>query len=194
MNPRTHVLSCAFVLPWLSAGCAAPSATGGRSSAVGPTPSASAYSLRQVQGDPAVAFRAGQAAMLAEGFELARRDVSSRLLRSAPLLVDPSSEPRASRARLGSPQAIRRIAEVRIDEADHRLKVFCRVVVQERSTELHRIQAVDLRSSDSPAATPIEREGVTGREHANVWRHLRRDKAAERRMLQAIVNAVGNDA
>ncbi len=194
MNPRTHVLSGVVLLVWFGGGCVAPSPSAGRSTAGGPVASASAYSLRQLQGDPRAAFRAAASAMVAEGFEVSRRDAQSLVLRSAPLLGDPASEPLASRAKLGTRQPIRRIAEVRIDEAGTRIKVFCRVAVQERSTELHRIQATNLRSSDSPSATPIEREGTAGREHADVWRYLRRDKAAERRMLSAVESAVASDA
>lgn len=49
----------------------------------------------------------------------------------------------------------------------------------------------DHRVSDIPDDTPIDRDAATTTEQNTVWRTIRRDKAAERRILEAILDQAG---
>jgi len=49
----------------------------------------------------------------------------------------------------------------------------------------------DLALNDAPTATAADRDAATTREQNEVWRVLRRDKLAERTVLQDIRKSLG---
>ncbi|MHC5110370.1 MAG: hypothetical protein ACYTHJ_10880 [Planctomycetota bacterium] len=153
-------------------------------------PSVSAYSLRQVTGHPSIVFRSAEVALTAEGFSLATRDFQRGVMTTAPLAGDPVADGRYTTTRLGTRPAIQRIADLFVDDSTEPLKVYCRVVVQERATDAFQVQRMDVRTEDSPGSTPIERGAGTTRDQRHVWRTIRRDKRREREILEAIVSGM----
>lgn len=85
------------------------------------------------------------------------------------------------------PGKYRRIVQIYVEEVDHVLKIFCKVVNELRMTETHRLLAYDQVTSDTPAQTPIQRDAATTPEQNTVWQKIRRDKPAERRILAQIL-------
>ena len=82
---------------------------------------------------------------------------------------------------------MRRIVEVRVADSGGAGKVFCRVLIQEQTTQAYRMFASDRSGSDAPGEyTPINRDAATTAEQNTVWRTVRRDKSAERQILDAI--------
>jgi hypothetical protein len=71
------------------------------------------------------------------------------------------------------------------------VNVYCKVVVQEQTTETHRMFAQDSTLSDVPHDTAIDRDAATTTQQNTVWRTVQRDKAAERRILEAVLERAG---
>lgn len=94
--------------------------------------------------------------------------------------------PHRSSAAIQIPGKYRRIVQINVEEVDQILKIFCKVINEQRTTEMHRLLAYDQGTSDSPAQTPILRDAASTVEQNTVWQKLRRDKPAERRILAQI--------
>jgi hypothetical protein len=83
---------------------------------------------------------------------------------------------------------LRRIALIHVvPEAEGGTGVYCQVTIQQQTTEAYRMFQQDRELSDAPGQTAIERDAATTTEQNTVWRNVRRDKAAERRILEAVV-------
>ncbi len=79
------------------------------------------------------------------------------------------------------------MVEVRVADSGGAARVFCRVLIQEQTTQGHRMFASDRSGSDTPGDyTAINRDAATTTEQNTVWRTLRRDKSAERQILDMI--------
>jgi hypothetical protein len=150
------------------------------------------FSTRHVwEGDPGATFHAADDALAELGYRVDRRDPSEGVLTTFPVRGTLQDEAAARRGRLGTPRPTRRVAQVRIEQRPGEVAVYCKVAVQEQTTEAYRLREYDLRTSDSPANTPIEREAATTKAQNTVWRTVRRDKAEERRILNAIIERAG---
>lgn len=145
------------------------------------------FAVRQVPGtDRAVVFGATRAALVDLGYRIDRSDLAEGVMTTYPL------PGRSGSARHGwsfqrPRNRIRHVVQVRFAESAEAVNVYCKVVVQEQTTEAHRMFARDLMSSDTPGRTPIDREAATTTEQNTAWQTIRRDKAAERRILEAIL-------
>jgi hypothetical protein len=171
-------LSCLF--PILFGACTSP----------GPSPMT--FSMRQLREvDPGATFQAADDALAELGYRVDRRDPPAGVLTTFPVKGTVQDEAAARRGRLGTPRPTRRVAQVRIEGRTGEVAVYCKVAVQEQTTEAYRLREYDLRTSDSPAETPIEREAATTKAQNTVWRTVRRDKAEERRILTAIIERAG---
>jgi len=172
---RTRFARRAWALPtaWLISACAGPSAA------------PLAYSVRRVTSAASDALLAqAESALVDRGYRIRSRDEALGVLVTEPVdvAVDrafPGSSRILSRARL------RRIVEVRVTSGDGGVSVFCKVAIQERVTEAHRLFA--LGGDGAPGRTPIEREAATTDEQNEVWRTIRRDRPTERDILSAIL-------
>ena len=71
------------------------------------------------------------------------------------------------------------------------VSLYCMVAVQEQATEAHRMFQQGLQESDAPIDTPIDRPEPTTTEEGNVWQTVYRDKGAERRILEAVLQQIG---
>jgi hypothetical protein len=146
------------------------------------------YGLRQIEGgDRSTLFEAVRDVLVDQGYDIARADPIAGVITTEP--TDVSLE--EVRGRLGagftSRERVRRFAEVRFAQSAAGVGVYCRVPVQRQATEAHRMFQRDSTISDIPSETAIERDGATTVEQNIVWQTVRRDKAAERRILAAIV-------
>ncbi|MBI4719557.1 MAG: hypothetical protein HY763_17305 [Planctomycetes bacterium] len=163
---------------WLGA-CAAP----------GPAPTS--FGVREVAGgNRAAAFDSAEAALIGLGYSIERRDPTSGVLVTEPLAVSSAEEPAVrSGGRLRAPRGLRRVAEVRVSGSGGAVQVYCKVAVQEQTTEAHRFFAQNSALSDNPGATAIDRDAGTTTRQNTVWQTLRRDRQAEQAILARITES-----
>jgi len=139
--------------------------------------------------DRPTAFETAQRALEEQGYQIARRDQTTGFIQSVPI----EGPLRSGDARLGmtftSKNRTRHLAEVRVEEAGGIVRVNCKVVVQELVTEAERFFAEQGSAKDSPGQTPIDRDAATTDEQNTVWKTIRREQAAERAILEAILNS-----
>ena len=150
-------------------------------------PRAGNSAVRRFQAvDQRVVFDTAAAVLSDMGYIVDRQDGAAGLLTTRPILDLPEDQGTPRALRLSSKGRTRRIVKVRVAQTTETVSVFCRVLVQEQTTQAHRLLAEDYRGSDTPTTTPIERDAATTREQNTVWQTIRRDKPAERRILGAI--------
>ena len=132
-------------------------------------------------------FARARAAVMALGFQIDRADPATGLITTKPLTVEAHEERGSPDVPWSAPRAFRRIAEVRFRAVDDVLRVYCKIEVQQQMTETHRILWQDLAATDIPSETAIDRGAASTAAQDDVWQVVRRDKAAERRILHALV-------
>ena len=173
------------------------------------------YSVQRAPGvDRRAVFEAAETALLERGYKIDRRDLADLIERSSGVLrsvgsvvrtVPDGDSPRGGRYDvhlpagqfLSSPNRQRRVVQIKVDERQGQVNIYCRVTVQEQVTEATRMFASQYRGVDIPDDTPIDRDAATTTEQNTVWRTRRRDKAAERRILADVLdalNTVGGEA
>ncbi len=157
--------------------------------------------------DRRAVFQAAETALLERGYKLDRRNLADFIERSSGVLrsvgsvvrtVPDGDNPRGGRYDvrwpagqfLSSRNRQRRVAQIRMDERQGQVNIYCRVTVQEQVTEATRMFARQYRGVDIPDDTPIDRDAATTNEQNTVWRTRRRDKAAERRILADVLDAL----
>ncbi len=156
-------------------------------------PSPLGYGIRHIQGiDRATALRIAQDSLVELGYKLDRVDSDTGLIITRPIPTTASIERVKSSVRLSTRNRLRRVAQVRLAHSGDVATFYCRVGIQQQTAEAHRMFRRDRTISDSPGQTPIEREAATTEEQNTVWRTIHRDKAAERRILKAIVEHSGS--
>lgn len=135
--------------------------------------------------DFATALAHADAALANLGYAVRLRDPDRGLIETMPFsgASGDSHQPRIGSARR---DALRTIATVRVTPSGTGSRVACQVVVQQRSTQAHRLFRADRSRSDLPSETPIELEGATTRDQNTVWRTLRRDRSRERAILAEV--------
>ena len=142
------------------------------------------YSARVASGSSQSLLATSESELVRHGYRVERRDDRDGIIQGV------SDEFPASGIGIGirSRSRVRRHAEVRIQETQGQIEVFCRVFIQEQATQAHRLAAPDSRSTDRPGdTTAIDRDAATTSQQNSVWRNVRRDKPAERELLAVIV-------
>ena len=164
-------------------------------SCTSPGPSPLDYGVRQVQQrDRRAVFDAVEVALVDLGHRIERRDPAAGVLVTQPVEGGASEEPARRGVGLSSRGRTRRVTEVRVEETAEAMKVYCKVLMQEQATQAHRMFAFEQSGSDTPGQSAIDRDAATTSEQNTVWRTLRRDKAAERDILAAIVQRTGGES
>jgi len=152
-----------------------------------PGPSPLSFDVQHFPGaDSAATFERAEIALINLGYRIDKRDRAGGIITTKPIAGSARDEPRRRTVSLSGPRATRRICEVLITDDDGGVGVYCRMIVQELSTEAHRLSARDHGISDTPGQTPIDREGATTDSQNQVWRTIRRDKTTEQEILAAI--------
>ncbi len=150
------------------------------------------YGVRHVQdGNRAAVFDAARTALNNLGYGIDKADQATGVINAQPLPATAAGRGTPVGSRLGSQTRRRLVAHVRLTQTAEVVNVYCKVVVQEQTTEAHRMFRHDHRISDIPDDTPIDREAATTTQQNTVWQTIRRDKAAERRILEAILTQAG---
>jgi len=124
------------------------------------------------------------------GYRVDTLDHQAGRLTTHPLESLPQDAPR----RTGSSDSNRRVVEIRIESEGDAMTIYCKVLLQQQTTETHRLFAQDERGDDRPGRTPIEREAATDEEQNTVWETVGRDKAQERAILSALSEQLGPTA
>lgn len=123
-----------------------------------------------------------EAVLKSLGYSIARRDTARGVVVSEPIALEAAGE-RSVRA----DNAKRKIAEVRFAETADSKSVYCKVIIQEQSYENYRLLAYERGGDDLPGhQTAIDRDAATTAEQNTVWRTIRRDRVAERQILDHI--------
>ncbi len=164
----------------------------GLSGCAAPGISALNYSVREVaqrtRGD---ALDAAEVALVNLDFVVARRDLAEGFLETRPL--DGRFAGEAVDASIDGGRS-RRVVQVRLEESATGVRVFCKVSVQAQSTQSYRLLSGERSGDDRAETTPIDRDAATTSEQNSLWQTVRRDKAAERAVLAAMLRALGDDA
>lgn len=134
-------------------------------------------------------FASAQRALVDLGFRLDRVDLELGLITTRPSELRSGTLVPRDRSRLSSPGRLRRIAEVRIVPVSDGIDVFCSVAIQRLETEAHRMFRHETAASDVPHETAIDRGAGSTNEQNTVWHTIRRDKPAERKILNAIAGS-----
>ncbi len=150
------------------------------------------YTVRHVEGRKrAAVFAAAEAALNELSYGIYHADPAKGTINALPISAIPAEKETRAGSRPGSQTRLRRSAYLRLTQSAAVVNVYCKVVVQEQTTEAHRMFRHDHRVSDIPDDTPIDRDAATTTEQNTVWRTIRRDKATERRILEAILDQAG---
>ncbi len=153
-----------------------------------PAPRSGSYTPQRLRAvTPAEAFAAAEQ-VLSEDFQIATRDPSLGLLRTAHVESRERSADQPIRGTLGSPKRVRKYSEVRIEPAGDGVNVWCKVVVEENQSDAYRMFHQEHALSDIPSDTPADREGGTTAAQNTVWKVKRRDRAMERQIRRSIRN------
>jgi len=153
------------------------------------------YTVRHVQQtDRNAALDAAEAALIDLRYRIERRDPTEGVITTQPVEAQAGLDSVRS-VSLSSRAKTRRVVEVRVQNDDGATKVYCKVLIQEQSTQAHRMFASDRSGSDTPGDyTAINRDAATTTEQNTVWRTFRRDKSVERDILNAITERTGGEA
>lgn len=149
------------------------------------------YSLRQTEGGDRTRYRrvfeTAQRVLIDFGYNIDRADRAAGIITTQPTQTASDNAPARPGVGLSSRGSIRRFAEVRLAPGATGLNLYCKVVIQEQTTEAYRMFRSAFGGSDTPEDTAIDREAATTTEQNTVWQTIRRDKTAERRILEAIL-------
>ncbi len=178
VSKKMLLLAGASVIPAMIGACASSQGSGARVALI--------HDM-----EPGAVFDASKDALLALGYEVAEGNRATGTIRTMPVFDSPDDQPASRPARLSSRNQTRRFAELRFERRPGGVAVHCRVVVQERTTQAHRMLAQDRSGSDTPTDTPIER-GAAGTTRQNtVWQEIRRDRPAEQKIIKEVQQRVG---
>ncbi len=147
------------------------------------------YTVKHVQGRKrAAVFAAAEAALKELSYEIYNADPAKGTINALPISATAAEKETRAGSGPGSQTRLRRAVYVRLTQSAAVVNVYCKVVVQEQTTEAHRMFRHDHRVSDIPDDTPIDRDAATTKEQNTVWRTIRRDKATERAILEAVLD------
>ncbi len=166
-----------FVL--LASGCAEPAATSLN------------FAVREVPGVSTGAAWSAAIDAVREHFRIARMDRSAGRIVTEPVETQEAGQSGRAGDLLGAERRMRRVADVRVQESDGGVQVYCKVLVQQFESGERRLFARDKYASDIPSETPADQESATTAEQNAAWRDRGRDKVLERQILESILERVG---
>jgi hypothetical protein len=151
-------------------------------------PSAAQYSVRRVAATREALLDSAEIVLGEMGYSVARRDAAGGVLVTHPV------EGRSAALRAGGDgRTARRVVEVRVEAGPDGQRVFCKAAVQEQAS--HEYQMLRAAGGDEGIGeTAIERDAATTAEQNVLWRTVSRDRALERKILDAIQRRAVPDA
>jgi len=154
-----------------------------------PGPTAASFTIREVPRQNRDALLdAAEIALIDRGYQINKRDAAAGIVTTFPVegVPEKGAEPAGGlRGRVQAPT--RHMAQVRIEETAGLMRVHCRLVVQEQITEAQRFFVREQGDQDSYRQTAIDRDAATTEEQNTAWQMIRRDKTAEREILEAML-------
>ena len=123
---------------------------------------------------------------LRERFAIETRDPGAGILRARPVPETLDTSGRRISDRVGAPKSGRRVAEIRVQQEDSHVDVYCRVLIQGLETERFRMAERQRGVYDQPTDTPADTEAGTTPEQNAVWVNRSRDRDMERQILRSI--------
>ena len=87
---------------------------------------------------------------------------------------------------VGVPRRVRKLAYVHVTGSNSETSIWCKVAIQQDETGDRSIHQSDRSLDDIPRSTPADGSGATTQEQNELWTTTRRDKRAERAILQSI--------
>lgn len=163
----------------LASGCSEPAATSLN------------FAVREVPRASSGAVWSAAVDAVREHFRIARMDRSAGRIETAPIETQEPGQSSRAGDMLGAERRVRRLADVRVQEADGGVQVYCKVLVQQYESDERRLFARDKCATDIPSETPADQEGATTAEQNAAWRTRGRDKVLERQILDSILERIG---
>ena len=152
------------------------------------------YGVRLVrEGDREAVFRVADDVLVSMGYPVVQREPLEGVLVSRVEMRSAGAQEPDSRGASRAQGRHRRVVEVRVTSTAEFVKVFCKVAIEAQATRAHLIYSDARRGDDLPGQTAIDRDAATTTEQNTVWAIVRRDKAAERAILSAIVERTGGE-
>jgi len=147
-------------------------------------PSSLSYTVQRVPSSSGDTLDAAEIVLTQLGYRVARRDAQEGVIITRPL-GDATARGRQG-AGLSSDAPARRVVEVRVADSPDGTRVFCKVSIQEQTTQAYQMFQVSRSGDDTPGETAIERDAGGTVAQNTVWRTVARDKRAERTILAEI--------
>ena len=140
----------------------------------------------------ATAFQASLDTMR-DNFPIESQDLQAGRIVSRPLVysADEPSE-RISTGLSSSNQELRRRAYIDISEHPEGCTVEVRVDIERRDTQDYQVYEGLMAAEDLRMRTPAERRDLAGHEQREVWTFIRRDRAAEEKIIRQINQRLGS--
>jgi len=136
-------------------------------------------------------FAAARQALVDNGYRLNRVDSESGVITTEPTVAKLDPQTAGGRAMLSSSGRGRRVVEIRLVEGPSGSNIHCRVAIQRLTTEAYHMFRHEAPGTYIPSETAIDLEAASTAEQNAVWKTIRRDKPAERQILDAIVARAG---
>ncbi len=150
----------------------------------GPTTKTFSY-VRLPGVDRTSAFSAAVDAMR-ENHDIATIDRDQWVLHSVPQETEEEAATPRVGDLVGIPRTVRRVVTAYVTGDDQNAEAWCRVAIERNESNEHNLFIHDMQQDDTATATPADREAATTTEQNSVWRTLRRDKRAERELLDKV--------
>ena len=140
----------------------------------------------------ATAFEASLDAMR-DNFPIESQDLQAGRIVSRPVVysADEPSE-RISIGLSSSTQELRRRAYIDISEHPEGCTVEVRVDIERRDTQDYQVYEGLMAAEDLRMRTPAERRDLASHEQREVWTFIRRDRAAEEKIIRQINQRLGS--
>ncbi|UCG15821.1 MAG: hypothetical protein JSV19_11055 [Phycisphaerales bacterium] len=167
-------LAAAWLVGLWVAGCASPA------------PSKLNYGMMRIESASRAEVMPAAEQAVREHFRIATTDPAAGVIEAHPLEGSEPGRTRRAGDMLGAHRRVRRVAQVRVVDAEDGVNVFCKVLVQQYESDERRLFAREHALSDTPIETPAAAEAATSAEQNATWRARGRDKVLERQILQAI--------
>ena len=146
---------------------------------------------RIADGDRSATFAAAEATLVDMGYAIESADPSTGKITTRAMASPRRSASSRKAVRLSAQSELRRVIQIRVGETEEAINVYCQVAIQELDTETYRIMQQQWALSDRAGETAIDRGAATTMEQNSVWRTIDRDKAMERKILDAVLKRAG---